>query len=74
MKYASNKSKLLHTKVRLGQKIIWEHLNIRIISKSPITYLLVNNNMAFEDLVFQSANLEKKLELIKLILFFINLK
>jgi len=44
------------------EEIIWEHLNIRVISKSPITYLLINNNMAFEDLVFQSANLEKKLE------------
>lgn len=27
-----------------------------------MTYLLININMAFDDLAFQSANLEKKLE------------
>lgn len=54
------KALLLHRKVKIHEKKIWEHLSLRVISKGPMTYLLININMAFKHLAFQSANFEKK--------------
>lgn len=63
MKYKSNKNTIITHKgqITVG-KIIWEHLSIRVTSKSPITCLLININIEFEELGYTSANLEKKIE------------